>query len=77
MASIVIRELDPGVKARLVAQARLHGHSMEAEARELIERGTEPSNIAVALLGAARAVGGIDALPVPARDDTARVADLG
>ncbi|WIE73611.1 toxin-antitoxin system [Curtobacterium sp. MCJR17_020] len=77
MVSIVIRELDASVKARLVAQARLHGHSMEAEARELIARGTESTNIGVAMLNAGRTVGGVESLPIPARGDAARMADFG
>lgn len=77
MVSIVIRELDESVKARLVAQARQHGRSMEAEARDLIARGTEPSNIGVAMLEAARSLGGVESLPIPARSDAARTADFG
>lgn len=33
MATLTIRDLDDGVKARLRIQAAEHGHSMEAEAR--------------------------------------------
>lgn len=77
MVSIVIRDLDASVKARLVAQARQHGRSMEAEARDLIARGTEPPNIGVAMLDAARTIGGVEAIPIPARGDAARAADLG
>ncbi|MCJ1712766.1 hypothetical protein MT346_01070 [Curtobacterium sp. VKM Ac-2922] len=77
MVSIVIRDLDASVKARLVAQASQHGRSMESEAREIIARGTEPRHIGVALLDAVRAAGAVESLPLPPRDDVARVADLG
>lgn len=37
MASITIRNLDPAVKERLRVRAAGHGHSMEAEAREILQ----------------------------------------
>ena len=36
MASITIRKLDSATKERLRVQAAEHGHSMEAEARQII-----------------------------------------
>jgi antitoxin FitA len=36
MSSITIRNLDPAVKERLRIRAAEHGHSMEAEARQII-----------------------------------------
>ncbi len=39
MATITIRGLDEGVKARLRSRAAEHGQSMEAEARELLKTG--------------------------------------
>ena len=36
MSSITIRNLDPAVKERLRVRAAQHGHSMEAEARDII-----------------------------------------
>lgn len=79
MASIVIRGLDESVKKQLARQAAEHGRSMEAEARDLIERGTRSStpHIGLALLQAARGVGGVEDLPVPERDDDARMVDFG
>ncbi|GMA29553.1 FitA-like ribbon-helix-helix domain-containing protein [Arenivirga flava] len=79
MASIVIRGLDDRVKRSLAAQAARHGRSMEAEARILIEAGTSApvANIGLALLAAVGAVGGVDELPLPGRDDEARTADFG
>src|SRR5215472_5853839 len=37
MSSITIRNLDPGVKERLRVRAAQHGHSMEAEARSILQ----------------------------------------
>ena len=36
-ASITIRNLDPALKERLRVQAAQHGHSMEAEARRVLQ----------------------------------------
>jgi antitoxin FitA len=36
ISSITIRNLDPAVKERLRVRAAQHGHSMEAEARDII-----------------------------------------
>ncbi|MGA7523975.1 MAG: hypothetical protein WBW84_16100 [Acidobacteriaceae bacterium] len=38
MASLTIRKLDDSVKARLRVRAAEHGHSMEEEARAILER---------------------------------------
>ena len=37
MSSITIRNLDPAVKERLRVRAAHHGHSMEAEARRILQ----------------------------------------
>lgn len=39
MASITIRRLDDGVKAKLRLRAAHHGRSMEEEAREILRNG--------------------------------------
>jgi plasmid stability protein len=36
MAQILVRNLDDSLKARLQRRAKKHGHSMEAEAREIL-----------------------------------------
>ncbi len=36
MAQILIRQLDPDIKARLQRRARKHGRSTEAEVREIL-----------------------------------------
>lgn len=77
MASIVIRGLDESVKQQLAAQAKEHGRSMEAEARDILTRGTRRPHIGLALLRAVQDVGGVEDLPVPQRTDQARAVDLG
>jgi antitoxin FitA len=37
MSSITIRNLDPSIKERLRVRAAEHGHSMEAEARHILQ----------------------------------------
>jgi plasmid stability protein len=37
MSSITIRNLGPGIKERLRVRAAEHGHSMEAEARRILQ----------------------------------------
>jgi plasmid stability protein len=37
MSSITIRNLDPSIKERLGVRAAEHGHSMEAEARRILQ----------------------------------------
>lgn len=54
MASIIIRRLDPNVKQALAEQAREHGRSMEAEARNIITSAVARPHIGLALLQAAQ-----------------------
>lgn len=77
MASIIVRGLDDSVKSQLSAQAKEHGRSMEAEVREILTRAVRRPHIGLALLQAARDVGGVDVLPVPERTDAARTVDFG
>lgn len=76
MASIVVRGLDESVKERLAAQAKEHGRSMEAEARDILTKATRRPHIGLALLWAAQEAGGVEDLPVPERADVARAADF-
>lgn len=76
MATIVVRGLDDAVKQQLAAQAKSHGRSMEAEVRDILTKAAQRPHIGIALLSAARAVGGIDDLPIPPREDLARAADF-
>lgn len=76
MASLIVRGLDESVKSQLAAQAKEHGRSMEAEAREILTRSVRRPHIGLALMQAARDVGGMDDLPVPERTDVARAVDF-
>ena len=42
-ASITIRNLDPAIKECLRVRAAQHGHSMEAEARRILQTALTPS----------------------------------
>ncbi|GAB0108686.1 hypothetical protein JMUB6875_77220 [Nocardia sp. JMUB6875] len=52
-ASLTIRNLDPKVKERLRKKAAQRGHSMEAEAREVLAAALAPSAAENPLSGAA------------------------
>jgi plasmid stability protein len=75
-SSIIVRGLDDSVKQQLVAQAKRHGRSMEAEVRDILTKAARRPNIGVALMRAVQDVGGVDDLPVPQRDDDARAVDF-
>jgi antitoxin FitA len=77
MSTIVVRGLDESVKQQLAAQAKEHGRSMEAEARDILTQAARRPHIGLALLRAARQVGGADDLVVPERTDDARAVDFG
>ena len=53
MASIVIRNLDDLVAERLRLQARLHGVSIEEEARRILDEGTRLTRRQIAAEAAA------------------------
>lgn len=76
MESIVIRGLDQSVQEQLAAQAAEHGRSLEAEIRDTVTTAVRRPNIALALLQAARAAGGVDDLPIPERTDLAQAVDF-
>jgi antitoxin FitA len=74
MASVTIRNLDPAVKERLRVRAAQHGHSMEAEAREILktalrepERPPEP-NLYERIRARFAPLGGADDIVVPPRE---------
>lgn len=76
MPTIVVRGLDESVKAHIVAQAKQHGRSMEAEVRAILTQAATRPHIGIALLEAGQSVGGVDELPIPDRNDTARAVDF-
>ncbi|HUO63392.1 MAG TPA: hypothetical protein VMT97_06790 [Terriglobales bacterium] len=53
MATIIIRNLDDEVAERLKLQARLHGVSVEQEARRVLSDGTQLSRAEIAVRAAA------------------------
>ena len=71
-ASITIRNLPPGLKERLRVRAAEHGHSMEAEARRILETalqgGRPPSrNLYERIRARFEPLGGVE-LELPARE---------
>lgn len=76
MSSIIVRGLDDAVKQQIAAQAKEHGRSMEAEVRDILTKAARKPHIGVALLSAARDVGGVEDLKIPARDDVARTVEF-
>ena len=76
MASIIVRGLDGWVKEQLAAQARRHGRSMEAEARDILTRAARRPHIGLALMQAAQQVGGVEDLTVPERNDISRAVEF-
>jgi antitoxin FitA len=72
MASITIRKLDDGTKARLRPRAARNQRSIEEEARTLLrtalaEEGAAPSNLADAIRARFRSLGGVEH-QIPARE---------
>lgn len=70
MASIMIRNLDEGIKKRLRVQAAEHGRSMEEEVRcilcESVNADTEPQNLAGFIRDCFAPAGGVE-LELPYR----------
>ena len=45
MAQEIVRNLDDGAVKRLKARAKVKGHSLEAELRDILERESRPKNL--------------------------------
>jgi antitoxin FitA len=75
MSSITIRNLDPAIKERLRVRAAEHGHSMEAEARRILQTTLKgparapASNLYERIRALVDPLGGID-LALPPREPT-------
>jgi plasmid stability protein len=71
MSSITIRNLDPAIKERLRVRAAEHGHSMEAEARRILQAALKGPAKARSLYDRIHdrfvAIGGVD-LELPPRE---------
>ena len=80
MATLTIRGLDEGTKARLRLRAASHGTSMEGEARaildEVLARPRRAAGVGSRLHTRLRQAGAVD-LDVPDRTDPGRAADFG
>ena len=71
MASIMIRNLDDGLKSKLRVRAAQHGRSMEEEARHILRRALtekprEPTDLHEAIRRRIEPIGGVD-LEIPPR----------
>lgn len=75
MSSITIRNLDPAIKERLRVRAAEHGHSMEAEARRILQTALSGSgrpksqNLYERIHARFAPLGGVD-LDLPPRERT-------
>ena len=82
MSSITIRNLDPAVKERLRIRAAQHGHSMEAEARSILQSTLkEPErlparNLYERIRARFEPLGGADDLELPAASAGSRSAPV-
>lgn len=76
MVTIVVRNLDEGVKQRLRVRAAKHGRSMEAEVRSILEESVREENFAVAIIETFRKHGGVE-LDIPPRTEMQRAVEFG
>lgn len=67
MEPVIVRGLGGCVLRQLEVQARKHGHSVEAEVRDILTTAVQ-RNFGMALL---LATAGTDGLPIPVRDSLA------
>jgi antitoxin FitA len=71
VSSITVRNLDPAIKERLRVRAAEHGHSMEAEARLILQTTLSPTgkvsgrNLYNRIHARFAALGGVDLEPPP------------
>jgi plasmid stability protein len=79
VATLVIRDLDPEVKARLRRRAAANGRSTEAEARAALQEAfgiIRPTRRLGSFIHEQFTEAGGADLPIPERDTEARIADL-
>jgi plasmid stability protein len=79
MASLTIRNIDEGIKARLRIEAARHGNSMEEEVRSILRKtlldAPQSKGLGSRIARQFQAIGGVE-LELPKRDDAARSADF-
>ena len=79
MAAVTVRNLDDQVKERLRIRAAVHGRSMEAEIRTILEEAVsgpgDKDGLLATLLDRFGSIGGVE-LDLPERSAPVRAADL-
>ena len=79
MASMMIRNLDDELKAKLRVEAALHGNSMEEEVRcilrKTLKHSPAPKGLGSRIAQRFGAIGGVE-LELPARDEQPRAPEL-
>ena len=68
MASLIVRNLDEEVKARLAERARQNGVSMEAEVRQILTDSVGYQNAGKVLIEVLANTGGFPEFSVPPRE---------
>lgn len=78
VATLTIRDVDDDLKAALRVRAAKHGHSMEAEVREILASALKrpPAGRGMATLIQQRFLGSDAEIDLPARTDRPRAAEL-
>jgi plasmid stability protein len=77
MATLTVRDLDDTLKAKLRVRAAEHGRSMEAEVRAILRSAlTSPATGLGSLIQRRFTDVGDISIPVPARTEVPRVAEL-
>src|SRR5690625_5312396 len=72
MSAISVRGLDDAARKQLATQTKERDRSMEWEVRDILTKAARRPHVGMALLAAAQDVGGVEGLPIPAREDVAR-----
>src|SRR5690625_6582709 len=69
MSAISVRGLDDAARKQLATQTKERDRSMEWEVRDILTKAARRPHVGMALLAAAQDVGGVEGLPIPARED--------
>ena len=65
MATLIVRDVDEGTKARLVQRAAQHGRSMESEVRSILKAATDESTWITEWLDLVPGFSGVDLVLPP------------
>lgn len=77
MSAISVRGLDDAARKQLATQTKERDRSMEWEVRDILTKAARRPHVGMVLLAAAQDVGGVEGLPIPAREDVARAVGCG